>query len=718
MTKLKIHIKLITLLLLCGAVSLQAQLKDSLVLYRSMSISGENPLQLKPGAELLLAPGVSLLIEGNINLQGAPNQAIKIRSLDPQRPAAGLVVKGQAYDQTVELKYLSFVGLSQPLRFEPFWQRKEVILEGLAFKQNWSGDPSLYVAEPLIDRRLPLEIIFKAQHLHFRNNASGMWLEGGAEKSLTYELDQIFFSDNYLPVGSSLLHMSLNTEGEARQNAGLIRFIRNRLSPGASHISLVSSLKQSLNLTEVESDIWPLVLFDQSKDPRTGVVQISRETPAADAKGFEVLVHEPGFLKVKWPKVPSARKVLLSEQGDIIESTEERNQDTLSYRYQAAPAFFITTISKGQDRYLLPPVDSVVRIEEMPQEDTLVTSPPARVDSIAVKDQSWADLWLERLNRNTQALATWEVGLWGGGAVYGAGDIKPKFAFIDDFLYVPSTVDWSLGLYAQYNINTRFSAKLSFYHSTISIHDLSSVGVFSGTAPLYELNENLEQVIVEDISYDARFLTHLAILDAELLWHLRPNRYSGRFALWDNLVPTIGVSVGALHYTPYRTVYTGYKPDESYWSMLRRHRDRRVKLRDLGTEGQNFIPGLEPYSSLALQGGLSFSLSWLFNGFTLKGEVRGAYTSTDYLDDFGPGIWWGGNRQAVVDNAQVDHENADYLVPRAVGSVNFSGDGNLRSVDGLNDWYFQGHFGISFELDRLLNKNKTKEEGSRPVLGE
>ena len=51
---------------------------------------------LKPGAELLLAPGVSLLIEGSVNWQGGPKQPIQIRSLDPKRPAAGLVVKGQA----------------------------------------------------------------------------------------------------------------------------------------------------------------------------------------------------------------------------------------------------------------------------------------------------------------------------------------------------------------------------------------------------------------------------------------------------------------------------------------------------------------------------------------------------------------------------------------------------------------------------------------------
>ena len=77
--------------------------------------------------------------------------------------------------------------------------------------------------------------------------------------------------------------------------------------------------------------------------------------------------------------------------------------------------------------------------------------------------------------------------------------------------------------------------------------------------------------------------------------------------------------------------------------------------------------------------------------------MKFVYTSTDYLDDFGPGIWNGGDINRVRDNHQLED-----ITPRQLAQITNS-NGNIsksaqRSTDGLNDWYYQAHLGFSYFL--------------------
>lgn len=233
------------------------------------------------------------------------------------------------------------------------------------------------------------------------------------------------------------------------------------------------------------------------------------------------------------------------------------------------------------------------------------------------------------------------------------------------------------------------------------MHDFSATGFFSGTAPLYGFNDEYERVEISKWSYPASFMTRINALELDGMIHLRPYRVKeGRKS---TIIPSVGLSLSMFHYTPYRTTYVQRLEDESYFDYQARVRPGRINLRDLGSEGQNFLPGAEPYSSIAFSGGLNLSLTWLFKNFAIKGEVRSAYTSTDYLDDFGPGLWYGGDRNALLENHQV--ENAEAVnISSLTGSVDLPRNNTFRSTDGLNDWYFQGHLGFSIFLDSFKKK--------------
>jgi len=163
-------------------------------------------------------------------------------------------------------------------------------------------------------------------------------------------------------------------------------------------------------------------------------------------------------------------------------------------------------------------------------------------------------------------------------------------------------------------------------------------------------------------------------------------------------IPSLGLSLGVLHFTPYRIANADRKTGESsseYESRL--YSDHMYSLRDLGSEGQNFIPGASAYSSIAFNVGSSFSLTYLRKRYTIKGEIKFVYTSTDYLDDFGPGLWSGGDINKLRSSSKV--ELTDPADLQKITQYNGAIAKNApRSTNGLNDWYYQLHLGMSYRL--------------------
>jgi hypothetical protein len=103
--------------------------------------------------------------------------------------------------------------------------------------------------------------------------------------------------------------------------------------------------------------------------------------------------------------------------------------------------------------------------------------------------------------------------------------------------------------------------------------------------------------------------------------------------------------------------------------------------------------------------------------------MKAVYTFTDYLDDYGPGLWYGGDydqwMQSIKDNPYFSEDQtfwADGNLNQPRAKLNKVSGGGIatasqiaptaaRSTDGLNDWYYQLHMGLSY---RLLSKEDKK----------
>lgn len=695
----------LSLLIFClSLLSVQAQ--DTIRFNKSAIIGQENSLEAYGGDVIVLGPGVLLVVDGTLCLEGEKNKSVKIINADAENPAVGIQIQGQTADADIKIRHVEFEGMIQALRFDPFWQRDEVILSDLTISGSKSGEPVIYLGDPYIDRRKGSRIDLKLEKVDFYNNRAGIVIEAYGTPNVDYVVDDLLFRDNYFDgPEQAIIHLEIFPEAEAVEGIGNLMFDRNRFEYEPLYLSLSSTFDQEVNIRSIATEADFIPLLDQRKDPRLGRINVAktRDLKQSEKTDYHVINHLPGVLTLELKNIGRKNLMfdLLSKDEQGLAFDFRPSGDSIIFNYSGGPAKFLQ-LADGY-RVVLPKVDSslVPGEAELYVEESLENAE----DSSEVEELSSlekvADKTHNFFTKNTQPIKRWEVGLWGGGAVYGAGDIKPKFSFIDDLLYFPSTVDLSMGLYAQYNFNSRFSARASYYNSTISMHDFSAAGFFSGTAPLIGFNDEYQEVELASTAYPASFITQMNILELEGIWHLRPYRVKDHRN--STLVPSLGVSLGMLHYNPYRTPYLQREEGEGYFSYLSRAKPDRVNLRDLGSEGQNFLPGSEPYSTIAYSAGMSFSMTWLFRNFALKGEVRGTYTSTDYLDDYGPGLWYGGDLDAVLDNHQVDNAG-DVNLPSVLGNLDIPSDNSFRSTDGLNDWYFQGHFGLSIFLDSFGKK--------------
>lgn len=676
--------------------------KDTLRFNQNMFFDEGHSLEAYAGSVIELGPGVLLIIEGSLCLEGTAERPIKIINQDPLNPGVGIQVQAQNHEASIKIRHVEFENLTQSLRFDPFWYRKEIILENLSFQGSTSGEPVMYLGDPYIDRRWGRSIDLKVHDLLFVNNSGGVVIEAYGSPLVHYDIDGLHFRDNYFEgPEQALIHFDLFQDERHPEPIGTLIFDRNRFEEDDYLISLGGTFEQQLTIDTLAKN-GTIGVLDHSVDHRLAQLQINhkRNLQSDELTDFQIIEHKTDSIQMIIKNVGQKNLNLkvLDELGNTLKYNMIRQKDKTWIIYAEGPAQFIE-LADGY-RIVLPAVKEINPIDSSNVEEEVYAINEEINDAEDEKTGAIAEISKEvnaLFTRNTTKLNRWEVGVWGGGGVYGAGDIKPKFAFVEDLVYVPSTIDWSFGAYAQYNFNSRFAAKVNYYNTTISIHDLSTVGYFSGTAPLIGLNEEYEEVQMATSSSSAAFLTHINSLEIEGLWHLKS--YNLAPNQWSKLIPSIGLSLGAIHFTPYRTKYTQQGEDEGYFSYLSRNRDNRYNLRDLGTEGQHFLPGGEPYSSLALTAGLSFSMTWLFEDFALKGEVRSTYTSTDYLDDFGPGLWYGGDADAVRANNGFEGIS-DSDLDNILREIQLPKTNTFRSTDGLNDWYFQGHLGFSIFLDK------------------
>ena len=693
------------------AVAANSLLGQSVIKIADIKIvpAGET-LTIPAGTVVELGSGAVLQVEGSIIVKGTESNPVIFKNMDENISGLGIVISGTNYESTVELNNVKFEGLIQPLRFDPFWHRKEISLKNISIWNSISGEPVIYVASPLTDLRDGRKIDFTIENGTFVNNSAGILLENVGSDGIQYNIDNLSFSDNNVTGNVNalgLLHFDFaSLYKSSNVKVGSLSFTRNYAGTSPVGVSVAGNGAFSMNIDKIyQSNTAEDIIYDKHTDNRIPAIVVDKKLSINESGSTDVIKsisHNFGQVSMTVVGNPSFAK-LLDSAGNKVDYTTSRKGDTIQLNYlQGVPAKGI--LANGQKVNIPKFVSNNDKLLELSKIDTAQYNKFLNEKKIDGAGQEKSDVIGLNLNLPTfkgkgevvKKLNTWELGVWGGGAIYGGGDIKAKYG---EKLF-PSTVELSFGIYQQFNLNSRFSMKISGYYSSVSMHNLFATGLFSGTKPIMSFDSAYNPVNASPNSYPVHFVTKMGILEFEGLWHLRS--YKIEEGKKSKIIPSIGLSIGVMYFAPYRYAYSNQGNNETRSDYeARMNSDHLFNLRSLGSEGQNFLPGKSQYSPIAFNAGTTFSLTYLMKRFTVKGEMKVAYTSTDYLDDFGPGIWFGGDYNKMVDAAFNQYDNisqSDMNKITGSGMKSIIGANIPRSTNGLNDWYYQLHLGMSYML--------------------
>jgi len=692
----------------CISIGLKAQSNEVRISGTRVIGAGET-FTVPAGSTVILEPGASISVNGNLKFAGNSNKRIKVISADAKNPGLGISIEGINESGQIQLENVDFVGLVQPLRFDPFWYRKSVEIRGCNFSDISFGEPVIYAATPLLDLRDGRTIDFTMANSKFFNNSDNIILEKVGSAGIKYDISSITMNDNNLhgEDGSmGMLHLDLSKDANgANIKLGDFVLVNNTSGNSPIGISVSSGPGQSLVIptgTIYSNQSASSVVYDSRKDrrlPSLGVESTSSIKSMKNPPDFVLGAnHVFGRMALAVSGNPNIVKLVDTFDRPVFVKQDKVGDSLIVTYLEGNPA--VATLQNGVKFKVPALTPSQLPPPLYRKVDTTLIS-PKWPDTLAAKDVTFK-IKIPTFGKKTPItiLKNWELGMWGGGGIYGGGDIKHKYAPL------MSTIEISGGAYGQYNINSRFSLKASFYHTTISIHNLYATGLFTGGLSPIAIDTAYNYFSPFGNAWSVMFVTPMNIVEGEMVWHLKD--YAFKPGRNSRFVPSIGLSFGALQYTPYRYAYKSQRDDEAYAAYKSRmNNEYRFNLRKLGSEGQNFLPGTKQYSQFAGNVGATLMLAYIRKKWSFKGEIKSVYTTTDYLDDFGPGLWYGGNYQLMRDNQEaIDPNSPEYLanlnkISAYNPAINTS---TYRSTNGKNDWYFQMHMGLSYNLEPKKKK--------------
>jgi hypothetical protein len=415
----------------------------------------------------------------------------------------------------------------------------------------------------------------------------------------------------------------------------------------------------------------------------------------SDEKNFIVSSNHM-FGKVQMKVIGNPTVVKLEDSmGKPVYNNALRKGDTLELNYlEGNPT--VVTLSNGE-KFMVPKLT----VSQLPNPiyrniDTTLSGIGMTLDSLIEKIR-------DSLEAQDLKWKTWtEYGMWTGGAVY-QGDIKHRYGII------PSTIEISTGLYAQFKLFKRTAFRVTYYNAKISMHSILAPGLFSGMAPLY-LPTNIggvKGVFTPSNLWRFNFTTSLNVLDLESVIYLNrarninfnnPNKWS--------MLSALGIGTSIIQYDPKRMVVTD--------------RYTLVSLRPLGTEGQNFLPGQKPYGKITGSFNLAYNVVFQKNRWLFKGEIKKVFSFSDYLDDWGTGQWYGGDYDkwaASLPGGNIDpFSRQDMNIIAGLGEyyqVEYKDKGldlsAKKSLTPLPDGYLQFHLGVAYRIVNPVIKEKKKK---------
>jgi hypothetical protein len=623
-------------------------------------VAADSTWTVPAGTTILFGPNASVEVLGGLDFQGHADNPVRITSGDlANGTGLGFLINGQS-TANINLSGVIVTDLQTPFRFDPFWYRPQASFTNVSFYRNnqeyQRNAPIFSVATPFL--RLEQPATLNLNGLYFANNYGGVLIDGVGQNGANLNIDGLAFEYNEgFNEYNTPLHLERTGVAENYTINNLL-FNQNEnygLSVGGLDGTLTAGTIY-LNPREQGTNI-----LDKNTNYRLPAVEAERLSLADNpiAPGFYTqtlnLDHDPGVVIVERATGATTEPMLLLDaEGARVDFTATATDRGLELTYeQGLPA--VAMIADGTQAWIKP-----LSPDQLPtpvydfRESFLGDGWSTAMDELGFVDflAGSVDQLLHPKNKPGFE-ESWEAGGSFGGTLYDSRDLKMlRFSTSDIMSLIPNVgmlwpggaIGYTGGAFVQRNKNSFVSYKASVNAINVNSGKPRSFPYRYTAAPTQ--NRTIDQRGALRTN-NHTFSTSVQTLEFEAIHHLRSNQISeGRSSKW---VPSFSAGVGVLHFTPY-ALQSVRTTDEEYKWYLFTTRDIHRNLRRAGTAGQNNIEGMSRYNSFALMASTGFSLSYLRPSWRLTGQIKGNLTTTDYLDDFGRGTYFGGDYDGWLAN--------------------------------------------------------------------
>ena len=613
-------------------------------------VAADSVWQVAAGTTILFDANASVEVLGGLQFQGTAENPISIDAANGS--GLGFLINGQS-NSSISLNHVRFTNLLAPMVFDPYWYREEVSITNTDFLANGNG-AIIRIATPLLNLDAPTKV--SLAHLYFANNNGGVVIDGMGEQGWSLSMEDLAFEYNF---GSTAYQTPLHLDftGTAtnysisdllfNQNDGFglsVAGVDQEVVIGAVYANaadenVIQSKATNYRLPAVLATIEPLA---SSSSWRTGIAGHGHENTELSFEGTNI----------------SSNLVLLDSLGNVIEVTINESEEGTTWSY-----------SENTPKYAQTADGTLIPLQEptLKQQGTgglLGTglgdgeSGLASIDFSGAVNDIYQTIVHPKMKPGFQE--SWEVGGMFGGTVYDGRDLKLVRFSTTDFLsilpnlglYWPGgALGYTGGAFIQHNTHSHVSYRASVNLLNVNAGKIISFPYMatstSGTNSTIDSRGNNRNI-------SHKFSTAVQTVEFEAIRHFKSNQLrEGKKAKW---IPAWTAGFGALHYTPYAVNFVRNSTDDlpsalgiTYW-YLGEGRDIKTNLRRAGTAGQNNVDGMRRYGSFAGLASTGFMLTYKRENWQLTGQIKGVLTTTDYLDDFGRGTYYGGDYNAWLEN--------------------------------------------------------------------
>ena len=622
-------------------------------------VAADSTWTIPAGTTVLFGPNASVEVLGGLDFQGTSEYPIRITSGDlANGTGLGFLINGQS-NATINLISVIITDLQTPFRFDPYWYRPQAAFTNISFYNNNQeyerNTPIFSVATPFLRLEQPANLSLNG--LYFANNYGGVLIDGVGQNGANLNIDGLAFEYNE---GFSEYNTPLHLErtGVATNYAITNLLFNQNENYGLSVGGLDGTLNiGTLYLNPRESGT---TVLDKNTNYRLPAVEAERLSLAdhPQAPGFFTqtlyLDHEPGTVIVQRATGATQEPAILFDaEGARVDFTAKETDRGLELAYeQGIPG--IASIAQGTMAWIKP-----LSPEELPipvydfTEPAMGSGLAEILEEIGVTD--WANTKLDQLlhPKNKPGFEeSWEAGGTFGGTLYDSRDLKMiRFSTNDIIGLLPNigllwpggAIGYTGSAFIQHNKSSYVSYKASLNAINVNGGKILSFPYRFTDAPLYNFSMDSKGNLR---TYKHNFSTSIQTVEFEAIRHFRANQIpENKKAKW---VPGWSAGFGVLHYTPYVTLFNASSTGYSWY--IGNGTTERVNLRKLGTQGQNNIEGMSRYGSFAGMASTGFTLSYIRSSWRLTGQIKGNITTTDYLDDFGRGTYYGGDIEGWRNN--------------------------------------------------------------------